>query len=466
MGKISAFYTMPHPPIIIPEIGRGEEKKIQATYDACDQVANEIAKIKPDTIIIVTPHGPVFSDAVAISTEKNITGDLGRFGTPHIGLNLKINQSLSKDIIKSSEKENILMAEITKSSAQRYGVEYALDHGSLVPLYFINKKFSDYEIIHITYGMLPKIQLYKLGMVIQKAVEASKTNAVFIASGDLSHKLKDEGPYAYNPQGAKFDTTLISHLEKGDILGVFNMDPMMIEEAGECGLRSYYVMLGAMNGHEVKGNLLAYEGTFGVGYGVMSFTLNKTNEDTYQNLINHQEEAMNNKIQNESLYVKLARESLTNYLINGDHMEVPSYISSEMKETKTGVFVTLKKEGTLRGCIGTIFPRTENIAEEIIRNAIEAGIHDPRFSPVEEAELKELEFSVDVLTRPEKALETELDPKRYGIIVRSGVKTGLLLPDLEGVDTVKKQLEIALQKGNISKNENYTIEKFEVARHR
>jgi len=466
MGKISAFYTMPHPPIIIPEIGRGEEKKIQATFDACDQVANEIAKIKPDTIIIVTPHGPVFSDAIAISTEKTITGDLGRFGAPNIGLNLKINQKLSKNIISNSKKENIFLAEITKDTAGRYGIEYTLDHGSLVPLYFINKKFPNYNLIHITYGMLPKTQLYKLGIIIQKTIEDSNSNAVFIGSGDLSHKLKDEGPYAYNPQGKKFDTTLISLLEQGDIPGIFNMDPVMIEEAGECGLRSYYIMLGAMNGHKVKGNLLAYEGTFGVGYLVMSFTLNKTDEDTYQKLINHQEEAMNHKIQNESLYVKLARESLTNYLINGDRMDIPSYISPEMKETKTGIFVTLKKEGRLRGCIGTIFPRTENIAQEIIRNAIEAGIHDPRFSPVEEKELKELEFSVDVLTKPKKALESELDPKKYGIIVRNKMKTGLLLPDLEGIDTVEKQLEIALQKGNISKNENYTIEKFQVIRHR
>lgn len=466
MGKISAFYTMPHPPIIIPEVGRGEEKKIQPTYLACEQVANDITKIKPDTIIIVTPHGPVFSDAVAIYTDKNIAGDLGRFGVPKVGLNLKINQILAKDIIQRAEKENIVMAEMTKASAKRYGVEYSLDHGSIVPLYFINKKFSDYQIIHITYGMLPKMQLYKLGMIIQKAVEDSKTSAVFIGSGDLSHKLKDEGPYDYNPSGPKFDQELIRLLEEGDVQGVFNMDPKIVEEAGECGLRSFYMMLGAMNGHDIKGKLLSYEGTFGVGYAVMKFALTKTNQDTYGALIQYQKNKNLSQLNNEGPYVRLARESLSHYLTTGNYMQVPGNLPSELTSTKQGVFVTLNKEGRLRGCIGTIFPRMDNIAQEIIRNAVSAGIHDTRFDTVLEDELEELTFSVDVLTQPKAARKSELDPKKYGIIVRSGAKTGLLLPDLEGVDTVDYQLSIALDKGGISPSEDYTIEKFKVIRHR
>src|SRR5690606_36304199 len=132
---------------------------------------------------------------------------------------------------------------------------------------------------------------------------------------------------------------------------------------------------------------------------------------------------------------------------------------------RRGVFVSIKKNGNLRGCIGTIRPVTKNIAQEIIRNAVEAGVYDPRFSPVEEDELPELEFSVDVLTEPVKANKEELDPKKYGVIVRSGHKTGVLLPNLEGVDTVEEQLRIALQKAGISPDEDYDIEKFEVIRH-
>ena len=466
VGKISAFYTMPHPPIIIPEVGQGEEEKVKATYNACCKVAEEIGKIKPDTIIIVTPHGPVFSDAIAISAGENIDGNLSRFGASNVELNLDINRPLVEKIRDYAEKENILIADITEESAKVYGVEYELDHGAIVPLYFINKKLSNYKVVHITYGMLPKIHLYKLGMNIKKAVEESNINAVLIASGDLSHKLADKGPYEYSPYGEKFDKEIILRLQSGDVIGIFNMDSTMIEEAAECGLRSYYIMLGAMNGYDIKGNLLAYEGTFGVGYSVMSFSTEESRQDVYQQLIKEKEERIRKKKENEDTYVKLARESLAYYLLHGEYMNIPPYITNEMRKIKRGVFVSLQQEGSLRGCVGTIFPTKENVAEEIIRNAVEAGIYDPRFAPVEEGELEDLGFSVDVLTEPKQTSIGELDPKKYGVIVRSGSKLGLLLPDLEGVDTVEHQIDIALQKGGISSDENYSIEKFEVVRHR
>lgn len=465
MGKISAFYTMPHPPIIIPEVGRGEEKKIKQTFDACNKVADEIAKIKPDTVIVITPHGPLFSDAVAISTEGKIHGNLSKFGAGQVEMNLDINVDLTEKIIEYSKEENILTAKITSSSAQQYGVNCELDHGAIVPLYFIDKRLSNYNVIHITYGMLPKMQLYRFGMIIKKAVEDSYTDAVLIASGDLSHKLTEDGPYEYSPFGKKFDEEIVSLLKKGDVLGIFNMKHETIEKAGECGLRSFYIMLGAMNGYDIKGNLLAYEGTFGVGYCVMKFSIKESNEDNYNRLIEEKKKRIKERIENSNPYVRLARESLTHYLMYGDFMDIPSYATDEMVKNKSGVFVSLKKEGQLRGCIGTILPMTENVASEIIRNAVEAGEHDPRFSPVREEELEELDFSVDVLAKPQKALREELDPKKYGVIVRSGFKSGLLLPNLEGVDTVDQQLSIVLQKGNISFDEKYTIEKFEVIRH-
>lgn len=466
MGTIKAFYTMPHPPIVVPEVGRGEEKKIRSTSDALYKAAEEIASMDIDTIIIVTPHGPVFSDAVAISCEDSIKGDLGNFRASQVTFNEEINIPLTEKIVELADKEGILVAEITRNSAKRYGIDYELDHGVMVPLYFINKKTSNYKLVHITYGMLPKLQLYKFGMCIRRAVEDSNTNAVFIASGDLSHKLSHDGPYGYVPEGEIFDREIISLLQKGDVEGIFNMDSNIVEKAAECGLRSYYVMLGAMNGCDFKGNLLSYEGIFGVGYSIMSFSLEKSHIDMYSILLEKSKERFREKTGNADPYVRLARESLTHYLLQGSYMDVPDYVTEEMLNIRRGVFVSLKKEGQLRGCIGTIFPVTGSVAEEIIRNAVEAGTQDPRFNPVREDELEEIDFSVDVLTEPEKAIKAELDPKRYGVIVRWRGRTGLLLPDLEGVDTVEEQLDIALKKAGIPPYENYTIEKFEVIRHR
>ncbi|MCQ1528615.1 AmmeMemoRadiSam system protein A [Lutispora saccharofermentans] len=467
MGSISAFYTMPHPPIVIPEIGRGEEKKIRATFDAFDKAAAEIASLDADTIIIVTPHGPVFSDAVALTYDNSIKGTLGKFSAPQVAFKEEIDIYLTEKIIEMAEEEGIMTAEITKNSAKRYGIGYELDHGAMVPLYFINKKLSGYKLVHITYGMLPKIQLYKFGMCIRKAVEESDSKAVFIASGDLSHKLRAEGPYGYTSEGEAFDREIISLLQAGDVQGVFNMDCNIVEKAAECGLRSYYIMLGAMDGYNIKGHLLSYEGTFGVGYGVMSFSLEASDTDMYNALLESGKRRFSEKINNSDPYVRLARESLTHYLLYDKYIDYrPAYVTEEMKNTKRGVFVSLKKEGQLRGCIGTIFPVTENIAEEIIRNAVEAGTQDPRFSPVAEAELEEIDFSVDVLTEAQKASKEELDPQKYGVIVRWRGRTGLLLPDLEGVDTVEEQLDIALRKAGIPNGADYSIEKFEVIRHK
>ena len=137
-----------------------------------------------------------------------------------------------------------------------------------------------------------------------------------------------------------------------------------------------------------------------------------------------------------------------------------------MLKEKRGVFVSLKKDGDLRGCIGTVFPTYDNIAEEIMRNAIEAGERDPRFNAVVEKELSDIVYSVDVLMPSEKASREMLDPKKYGVIVRSAFRTGLLLPDLSGVDTVDEQISIALKKAGIKENENYSIERFEIIRHK
>jgi len=466
MGRISAYYAMPHPPIIVPEVGRGEERKIKKTSDACYKIAEDIANLRPETIIVITSHGPLFRDAISLSCDPGINGDLGRFAAPRVKFSLNVDTALTKKIIEYAEKENIPTVKITKGTAHRYGLDYELDHGTMVPLYFVNKKFSGYKIVHITYGILPKIQLYKFGMCIKKAVEDTDINVVFIASGDLSHRLSKDGPYEYSPYGKKFDEELVSLLEAGDFIGVFNMDETTVRNAGECGLRSYYIMLGAMYGCDIKGNLLAYEGTFGVGYMTMEFSVKESGQDTLGQLIQGIKQKYSIKTENKSdPYVRLASESLAHYLANGDYMQLPSYVTDEMIKNRAGVFVSIKKNGRLRGCIGTVFPATDNIAEEIIRNSVEAGLNDPRFSPIDMDELPELEFSVDVLTKPKKASREDLDPKKYGVIVRSGYKSGLLLPDLEGIDTVEEQLKIALQKAGISPNENYSIEKFEVIRH-
>ncbi|MBA7688016.1 hypothetical protein ES703_96490 [subsurface metagenome] len=144
----------------------------------------------------------------------------------------------------------------------------------------------------------------------------------------------------------------------------------------------------------------------------------------------------------------------------------PEELTPEMKQ-KTGVFVSIHKFGQLRGCIGTFEPTQDNVAEETITNAISSATRDPRFPPVTPDELSDLSYNVDVLTTPEPiASKDQLDPKKYGVIVEAGIRKGLLLPDLEGVDTVDYQIEICCQKAGIAADEPITLYRFEVKRYK
>lgn len=165
-------------------------------------------------------------------------------------------------------------------------------------------------------------------------------------------------------------------------------------------------------------------------------------------------------------YVNLAKESIEYYTYNRKIMDTPKDLPEEFYKIKAGCFVSLKKNGNLRGCIGTIIPTKENIAKEIISNAVSAAFNDTRFFPLSIDELEDLEYSVDILYKAEDIDSLDdLDVDKYGIIVEKDFRKGLLLPNLEGVDTIECQIQIALNKAGISKDEDYSIKRFKVERH-
>lgn len=442
MGKILGAYLFPHPPIIVGDIGQGGEKQAQKTLDGSKSLAKDIKSKKPSTIIIITPHGPLFRDAISISVEENLRGSFSNFGRGDVYFEFENNLELVERILYETGKEDITLAPVDKEFAEDYRVDLEVDHGALVPLYFVNKEYTDYKLIHITYSLFPPEKLYDFGKILQRVVLESEEEVVFIASGDLSHKLSTDGPYAYSPAGEKFDKEIVSLFKKGDFQSITSFDLNLAEKAGECGLRSLMVMAGFLDNRIIKTEVLSYEGPFGVGY-------------------------CTGRVQvGENKYISLAKRSLEYYIKEGQIMDVPKDLDEELLKTKSGAFVTLKKNEKLRGCIGTIEPVEESLAMEIIRNAVSAGTADPRFPAVTEEELKELVYSVDVLGPTEKIVSLqELDVEKYGVIVTSGYRRGLLLPNLEGVDTVEEQIRIALAKAGIGRDEDYTLERFEVIRH-
>lgn len=228
-------------------------------------------------------------------------------------------------------------------------------------------------------------------------------------------------------------------------------------------------MAGVLDGMDVKAERLSYEGPFGVGYGVCTYEpLGENPERKFKDkYLEKQQKKAEQRRAREDSFVRLARLSLESYVKNGTVIGVPKDLSHDLLKERAGVFVSLKKEGRLRGCIGTICATKSTVAEEIIWNAVSAGARDPRFSPVKAEELYQLEYSVDVLGKTQKITSfEELDAKKYGIIVSRGGRRGLLLPNLSGVDTVEEQIEIAKQKAGIGEEESVQIERFEVIRHR
>jgi AmmeMemoRadiSam system protein A len=228
------------------------------------------------------------------------------------------------------------------------------------------------------------------------------------------------------------------------------------------------VIAGCFDRRKVESKLYSYEGPFGVGYGVAGFAPGECDEsrnmlEKYQATVLMQ---AREKQESEDRHRLLARQSLEYTVKSGKKLVMPENLPEELKNSKAGVFVSLHKNGKLRGCIGTIAPTTENVALEIIQNAVSAGLSDNRFEPVSAEELPYLTYKVDVLMPPEPIEgPKELDAKRYGVIVSSGYKRGLLLPNLDGVETAEKQISIARKKGGIPEGAKITLERFEVVRH-
>ena len=254
-------------------------------------------------------------------------------------------------------------------------------------------------------------------------------------------------------------------LEQGDFKGLFSLDKTMISEAGECGLRSLYILAGALDGKTAKAEVLSYEGPFGVGYGVARFNVSE-GQSIFEAIKNLGQENHVKRLKAGPSYTRLARKNLENYFKTGRALTLKDIIDKELLNDKKGVFVSLKMSGELRGCIGTIEAVTDSVGEEILNNSLSAAFKDPRFSPLREEELYQLDISVDLLYPAEKCSFEDLDPQSYGVIVTSGRKRGLLLPMLEGIDSCEEQVSIALQKAGIRKNESYEIERFKVDRYK
>ena len=458
---ISAGFMVPHPPIIIPEVGGGEEKKMQRTIDSYQKAAEMIGRLQPETIVLLSPHQTLYADYFHISPGQGAKGDFGQFRAGQVFMEVSYDTEFVRALCGIAQETGLQAGTLGER-------ERKLDHGTMVPLYFVNQYWTDYRLVRIGLSGLSLTAHYRLGQCIREAAQTLGRNTVVIASGDLSHKLKEDGPYGYQEEGPAYDARIMDVMGRGAFGELLEFSEDFCEKAAECGHRSFTIMAGAFDRIGVETERLSYEGPFGVGYGVCAYQ--PCGSDETRGFLEQYEKKERMEFlarrEREDPYVRLARYTIEAFTGTGNIPEMPRELPEELYHSRAGAFVSLKEDGRLRGCIGTIRAVRESLAEEIMYNAVSACSEDPRFSPVEEWEVEHLTISVDVLGETEKiSSPEELDVSRYGVIVTRGAKRGLLLPNLEGVDTIEQQIAIAKQKAGIKDYENVELERFEVIRH-
>ena len=211
--SVKGAVMVPHPPLIVPAVGRGEEKKIQATVDAYHQAARQIAAWRPDTVVITSPHSVMYADYFHISPGKGARGSFARFRAPQAEFQAEYDIEFVRMLSQEAEARDIPAGTLGER-------DKSLDHGTMVPLYFLNQYDTDYRLVRIGLSGLSLTKHYELGACIKKTAELLGRSIVIIGSGDLSHKLKEDGPYGFQKEGPEYDTRIMDVMGRAAFGGV------------------------------------------------------------------------------------------------------------------------------------------------------------------------------------------------------------------------------------------------------
>jgi MEMO1 family protein len=436
----------PHPPIMVPEVGGESIAGVVDSIAAMAELTRRLILSGAKSVVLISPHAPLEADSFVTYEGPEVYGDFSNFRAPDTQFMARVD-------------EELLAAIRNAAAAEKYDVsplaEQELDHGIAVPLYFLLQNGWEGKVVTLGYSFLSNEDHLHFGSCIKSAVDSVGRRCAFIASGDLSHRLKPDAPAGYNPEAHVFDEQVVEALRANNPQRIVEIDHGLRRLAGECGFRSMLVAIGASSDLPLSCEVLNYEAPFGVGYLVAQ-------------LINQPARLEQASAGDELEIPKIARQAVETLVRFGDIFHVPKSTKG-LLGFRAPCFVSLKtSEGELRGCIGTIEPAKGTLAEEIVANAISAATSDPRFEPVTEAELSNLRYSVDVLFPSEPAVMKDLDPSIFGVIVEdeSGAHRGLLLPDIPGIDRAEQQVEIAARKAGIPQGEPIKLFRFKVERFR
>jgi len=255
---------VPHPPIIIPEIGGENLKQVKKTVLAMQSLNKIFVQKEPEVVFLISPHTIVSGEEFNILTDFDLSGSLEQFGASEIQLSFGGEPELAKKIQEKARKEDISV------NLSRF---FELDHGSLVPLYYLSQGYDRFHLLIASFAAASLEDHFQYGRVVGQVIKSYKKRVAIVASGDLSHCLSPTAPAGYSPAGKEFDQKIVDLLKRNDAKGILDLDKSLIDKASECGLRSIIILLGALSEHQYSPKVLSYEGPFGVGYLVIHFQL-------------------------------------------------------------------------------------------------------------------------------------------------------------------------------------------------
>lgn len=449
-GPVFACIT-PHPPIVVPAVGRGQERGAQATLDGFATLREQLAAAAADVLLLICPHGPIAEGTFQI-LDGPLFGDLGRFGAPACRFARESDTDLVAALLAEAQARELPLRPVSEWERD--------DHSAWVPLHFLQDAAPQATIVLLSISPLLPHNHYALGRAVAEVLEASPKRVAVIASADGSHVLNADGPYGFHPAGPRFEQEFQRAVEAWDINTMLAFPSSLRSEAAEDCVASVTFLMGALSRHATRPRILASESPWGVGYTTVAVAVgDPLPESKRYNAAASQ--APGPEI------VAIARAAVEAYTRDGERLQVDTTIDPRWTSERAASFVSIHSgDGALRGCIGTVTPSLAHVAAEVVSNAIAAATTDPRFLPVRPHELADLTYKVDLLTPPEQvAGETDLDVRRYGVIVEAQGRRGLLLPDLGGISSVAEQVRIAQQKAGIQESEATTLFRFEVERY-
>jgi len=432
---------LPHPPIVVPAVGRERCAECASTIRACREFARRLVDARPRRLFLVSPHSPRRAGAFGIWDGATLRGDLARFAAPDAAIELPNDVDLARELRARAAASGIATWSIPAGP---------LDHGAVVPLWFLFEAGWRGPTCVAALPYAGRDDLVGFGRCVAAAVERCGVPAALVASGDMTHRAAPGAPAGYDPRAVEFDRELRALVDGGRLEGIADISGDLRSLAAEDAADAATVVAAAHDFRPCGNEVLSYEHPFGVGYLVAVF---------------HRGASAPAGI---GLLPAVAREAVVAHLEGRAPRDLPAAKGELARRAPVFVTIRTRDSDELRGCIGSLEPRLGDLVQETLDRAVAAATGDPRFQALRRDELAGVSFEVSVLeeTEPVRAA-AELDPREYGVIV-SGERgaRGILLPDIAGVDTPEQQVAIARQKAGIPPGARIELARFRVVKAR